>query len=710
MSLPCYRLRQLSWVIILLGLLTSWSAAAQAEYNQWHFGFHTALQFPGGTAAPTFLPGSQMNSGEACAAIADSRGQLLFYTNGIQAWNALHQPLANGLALGGYAGGSGVPPNSATQGAAIVAKPGSRSEYYIFTVDAAENDLRAGLHYSLVDMSRQGGLGEVVAKAVHVPLAIGDGRLTEKLAIVRHANQRDIWVLVHGWNNNLFCAFLVTEAGISTTPVVSAGGLAHQGGTGAPANWNCIGAMKVSPDGRRLALVQFQTAAVELFDFNAGTGIVSNPRQLPVGYTYSNYGVEFSPNSQLLYMTHAQGIRQCNLLTGQTTSLSNSTSFGALQLGPDGKIYQVESSQYHRINVVQEPDQPGLACAYRVAQLTIPAGQNAYLGLPTVLVTPPVSPTPLVSFGVVNTQVCVGEVSAFTAGIYPAMPAATISWEFGEPAAGAANTAVGTSVQHQYATAGTYQVLMRVTNAGGQVYTYTQPVVISAHAATRLLASEPACEGDDVTLSVKPIPPAGTWYIWQDGLRTPSSVRVVKTSGLYWVDIIAPQLCPQRDSLRLTLAPTPRVTLGPDRPLGCDELLTLDATTAIAGSRYRWQDGSTQAQYLARSPGRYSVSITTPTGCTTQAAVTLRAATNCAVVLPTIITPNGDRLNDKLVVRGLTAGTFALAVYNRWGRLVYEQANYANNWEAADQADGIYYYLVTTQLGTRYKSWVEVIH
>ena len=102
--------------------------------------------------------------------------------------------------------------------------------------------------------------------------------------------------------------------------------------------------------------------------------------------------------------------------------------------------------------------------------------------------------------------------------------------------------------------------------------------------------------------------------------------------------------------------------------------------------------------------------ITTPSGCTTQAAVTLQVAAGCEVILPTIITANGDQFNDKLIVRGLAAGTFTLAVYNRWGRLVHEQAKYINNWDAADQADGLYYYLVTTQSGARYKSWVEVIH
>nr|GFC48304.1 hypothetical protein [Tanacetum cinerariifolium] len=123
--------------------------------------------------------------------------------------------------------------------------------------------------------------------------------------------------------------------------------------------------------------------------------------------------------------------------------------------------------------------------------------------------------------------------------------------------------------------------------------------------------------------------------------------------------------------------------------------MVLDATTSITGSSYRWQDGSTQAQYRALQPGRYTVTVTTPAGCTTQGSVNLQA-TICEVVLPNIITPNKDKLNDKLVVRGLVEGTFAVAVYDRWGRLVYQQAQYRNEWDALDQADGLYYYLVTT--------------
>jgi gliding motility-associated-like protein len=701
------------WLVVLCGLLLAGSASAQAEYAQWYFGFHAGLRFPGGAAAPLLVPSPQLNSLEACASVSDQRGNLLFYTDGIQAWNQLHQPLANGTALGGYAGGPGVSeyqPNSATQGAAIIAKPGSRTEYYLFTLDAAENDLRKGLSYSVVDMSRQAGLGEVTTKAVPLPIAIGEGRLAEKLVVVRHANQRDIWVLVHGWNNNLFYALLVTPTGITPTPVVSGGGLVQQGGASfrGYANWNAIGAMKVSPDGRRLALVQFRSAPVEVFDFNTGTGTVSNPQQLTSIYTYSNYGVEFSPNSQVLYVTSGQGLTQYDLRTGQATSLNRECSFGALQLGPDGKIYQVEYTDSHLLDVVQQPNQLGLGCAYLRGWVVLPPGVNNWLGLPTALVTPPSSSAPLVSFGVVGTQVCQGEASTFTAAIYPVLPTATIGWDFGEPVAGAANTATGPTAQHRYAQAGTYQVTMSVRTAAGQLFSYTQPVTIFADLVTQLRAST-ACAGQPVTLTVYPTPPIGTLYTWQDGLVDYSSMRTVQAAGVYWVDIQAPQRCPHRDSLRLTLAPAPTVSLGLDRPVDCNEPLLLDATTGIAGSSYRWQDGSTQAQYAVVQPGQYAVSVTTPIGCTVTSSVTIGPAA-CQVVLPTIITPNNDRLNDQLVVQGLVSGTFEVAVYNRWGRLVFQQASYHNTWDAGGQADGLYYYAVTTATGQRYKSWLEVRH
>ena len=264
------------WPIILwLALfgLFGFSAYGQGEFNTWYFGSQAGLTFSS-TGAQALTNGALI-SGEGCATISDAQGQLLFYTNGVTAWNRQHQVMTNGQGLGGFEDvmRSELPPNSATQGVTIVPLPGAAGQYYVFTVDAAENGLQRGLQYSVVDMNRQGGLGEVVRKAIPVPVPLTEKRLTEKLVAVRHANQRDVWILVHGWNSNIFLSYLLTANGLTPAPVQSAGGIVHQGGANARRDYNALGYMKVSPTGQRLAVAQF-SGAVEVFDFNYGTGVV----------------------------------------------------------------------------------------------------------------------------------------------------------------------------------------------------------------------------------------------------------------------------------------------------------------------------------------------------------------------------------------------------------------------------------------------------
>lgn len=50
-------------------------------------------------------------------------------------------------------------------------------------------------------------------------------------------------------------------------------------------------------------------------------------------------------------------------------------------------------------------------------------------------------------------------------------------------------------------------------------------------------------------------------------------------------------------------------------------------------------------------------------------------------------------------------------MFDRWGWQVYDQARYDNQWNAAGQAGGIYYYytLRNEATGERYWGWVEVL-
>ena len=66
------------------------------------------------------------------------------------------------------------------------------------------------------------------------------------------------------------------------------------------------------------------------------------------------------------------------------------------------------------------------------------------------------------------------------------------------------------------------------------------------------------------------------------------------------------------------------------------------------------------------------------------------------VVKPTnIFTPNGDGINDLLRfdLLELFEGN-KLQIFNRWGKLVFESANYQNDWDGGDLKDGTYFYVL----------------
>lgn len=65
----------------------------------------------------------------------------------------------------------------------------------------------------------------------------------------------------------------------------------------------------------------------------------------------------------------------------------------------------------------------------------------------------------------------------------------------------------------------------------------------------------------------------------------------------------------------------------------------------------------------------------------------------CQVIVPNVITPNGDGFNDAFVPQ--LEGDFIsleMEIYNRWGKLVYTQADTQElSWDAEGQSDGVYY-------------------
>lgn len=302
-------------LICLFALNTS----AQKEANIWYFGDSAGLDF--NTNPPTPLLGSAMLATEGCASYADSNGNLLFYTDGNTIWNKNHQIMVNGTGILG-----GIDP---TQGRLIIPKPGSSNIYYLFTVsDQSGYTFR----YSEINISLQGGLGAVTS----VKNVLLESSVEEALTAIRHMNSDSIWISV---SRCCFAyqisSYLITSAGVNTTPVVYSGN----------SNWLYgIQSMKYSRNGERLGLATDHAACV--LSMNTYTGALSKEYIYePLG---GYYGVEFSPSSRFMYvsarMNGNANIRQFDLDAGDSSSISNSeylidsVAFGTLQLAPNGQI------------------------------------------------------------------------------------------------------------------------------------------------------------------------------------------------------------------------------------------------------------------------------------------------------------------------------------------------------------------------------------
>lgn len=73
----------------------------------------------------------------------------------------------------------------------------------------------------------------------------------------------------------------------------------------------------------------------------------------------------------------------------------------------------------------------------------------------------------------------------------------------------------------------------------------------------------------------------------------------------------------------------------------------------------------------------------------------------CEITIPNIITPNGDNTNDAFYIINLEYHpNSSVVIFNRWGQLLYENADYKNDYKPTDWSDGVYYYVVKLTDGT----------
>lgn len=380
-------------ITTLLIIFSSLFCLSQNEASNWFFGDNAGIRFnPDGTISEQ--TNGQLSTTEGCATISDANGNLLFYTDGVTVYNKNHSPMPNGFGLYGDA--------SSTQSAIIVPQPENPDIYYIFTVDTSvgRNDPDYGFNYSVVDMSLDSGLGNLTIRNSKL-LSICSEKVT---AVVKDCVSQSIWIITFAPDTTEFIdtyyAYEVSSAGLNTKAVKSS------------FNTNIEdkrGYLKLSPEGDKLVSANGRFGLF-IYDFDRTTGIVSNEKQIDINFSLNqqkpqvSYGAEFSPSGDLLYVTsyyetteeegfnpiYQYGALLQYDLTASDISASEivldhrRTYRGALQLGPNGKIYRSMNTNYNQglpyLSVINTPNNKGTASNY--VHNALPLSRNGRQGLP----------------------------------------------------------------------------------------------------------------------------------------------------------------------------------------------------------------------------------------------------------------------------------------------------------------------------------------
>lgn len=586
------------------------AAFGQHEYDKWVFGNNLGLDFSSGSPV---VFNTTINAWDNAASISDENGNLLFYSEGTRIYDRNGNVMPNGSGIMGDTSGG--------QPATIVRKPGNSTLYYVFTCPNFGG--ANGLRYTIVDMSLNGGMGDVDTATKNI---LFYSPTAEKLVPIVHANGYDIWILAHEWNTNTFRAYLLTANGFVPNHVSSTIGSIHGGNVN-----NAIGQLTVTKAGNRVACCLFQDGKIELFDFNRQSGVLTNAKSIS-GY-YGVLGVEFSPDGSKLYATNYLGpnLTQFNLSNYTQTAIAASATTvgtiplgwayygGYLALGPDDKIYVTESFS-NKIGCINVPNALGAACNYNGNAISLGTKKND-AGLVDKIAVTPINYSMSVDAGSVQT-ICNNSYVIFDPVVSGGVPPFSYAWTATGNALSCSNClhpSVTVTQNSSY--------IVTVTDVNGKTASdtidFTMSGTTSALQLTLVKPNSIDCTHPvdttyaQVTNGTEPVN-----FHWGDGatqIGTLTELHMYSQVGIYVISVTDSLGC--INSAFDTVVNT-GINISIDhvaQPICVGDtsgVVVLNVTGGVQPYSYEWSDGSTTAQLDTVPAGSYSVTVSDVNSCT----------------------------------------------------------------------------------------------
>ncbi len=200
------------------------------------------------------------------------------------------------------------------------------------------------------------------------------------------------------------------------------------------------------------------------------------------------------------------------------------------------------------------------------------------------------------------------------------------------------------------------------------------------------------CEGGSGQIGVT----GGQRYTWlpTQGLGNPAaaqtSVRVNRSSTFQVVGYDRWGCYTDTSRVQVVVQPKPRIVMKRDIIVaaGSQVVLRAQINSQSPVETIRWSPGASlsctncfEPIATVRNDQTYQVTVTNRDGCEQTDSIRFRTiCTQAQLYIPNTFTPDGDGLNDRLIVRGTQiTKVLSFTIFNRWGAVVFKQQNFAPN-------------------------------
>jgi len=712
----------LRYALILLLSVKVLSAEAQYEQHRWYFGVEAGLDFR--YDPPRMLSDGKTSAQEGTATRCDSLGNLLFYTDGISVWDKNHEVMSTVAGLSGN--------RKSNQSVTIVKKPGSSSVYYIFRSWYA-------IHYSIVDMALNGGLGAVTQKNVK----ISDG-WKEIGHVIKDNTTDNFWIVYNDRGTGNVYSHRLDENGLNMVAVRSylVGSQNHN------LEFLAAGDMAIMAGSELKDLVYL--GYMNFYSFDKKTGKLAFFKK-SVNFKYiANYCA--SPDGKYLYVKGGGEIAAYDLgqidldslfLDVYSYTVLDSFLGANIRKGPDGKIYISDVTKKESLSWIRYPNKKGKACLFEKESISLGGGRVIH-GLPHDFYfnSPRISDLQVA-------KTCTQDSTIL--GIEVFVPFDSVEWDFGN---GTTLVSRSNQVKHRYAEPGTYCVKANVKLPAGNIRT-EDSVTIYKSPNLHIGSDTLLCTKEN---SLKLNIPSYDSMLWSTGSL--DSFIEITNSGSYSVTAIENE-CSSTDSINvymidcevsyaglcqgdttfcqysidadsalhrfekgsgdesnknfyaydfegtfypqctlfknglskvvsdtLTIYNRPKAYLGQDTVV-CNPIYLKNLVRSMDVVQTTWNHSFIGDSLKVLERGLFTVSVSYH-GCLAEDSLVVSLEhCNCTLFIPNAFTPNGNYLNEVFKPISDCDIEYSMEIYNRWGEKIF-QTEASEAWNTNGFQDGIY--------------------